>query len=299
MTEGRQIIFIVGAGRSGTNLISDILSADPRFFNLHENRYVWNFGQRDLSTDFRPPSAASDRVVRYLHKHFDGRAADRNVDFLIDKTPGNALRLPFVKTVFPNGKVINIIRDGRANVASRIMLWDDRDAGSRNPKLAMARRFLEHVRYMRRHGCLPTERLPVFVRDNALEFLGAMFANRKHLAGERVSGLRHITATEGLRVARAVQWRETVMRSVVDGRKLGPDHYHELRLEDLARQPQKSCRKLFAFLGLTPPAASTEFIAGELELDRIDRWKRHLTPAMQSELEPIIRPTMEFLGYDY
>ena len=205
MTKNMEIIFIVGAGRSGTNLVSGILSADPRFFNLHENRYIWNYGQHDLSTDFRPPSAASDRVVRYLHRHFARRAAGLKVDFLIDKTPGNALRLPFVKTVFPNAKVINIIRDGRANVVSRIMLWDDRDAGSRNPKLSMAQRFLEHIGLMRNWGCLPNDRIPAFVRDNALEFFGTMFMNRKHLAGERVSGLRHIHATEGPRVARAVQ----------------------------------------------------------------------------------------------
>ena len=93
--------------------------------------------------------------------------------------------------------------------------------------------------------------------------------------------------------------RETVIRSVVDGRKLGPNHYHELRFEDLVQRPQDSCRKLFAFLGLQPPAESLEFLSEELDPDRLDRWKQQLTAEMQNELEPVIRPTMEFLGYDY
>ncbi|HEV3471638.1 MAG TPA: sulfotransferase, partial [Actinomycetota bacterium] len=42
---------------------------------------------------------------------------------LLDKTPRNALRVPFVDALFPDARYIYLQRDGRENVNSLINAW--------------------------------------------------------------------------------------------------------------------------------------------------------------------------------
>ncbi len=42
---------------------------------------------------------------------------------LLEKTPENCLRLPFLEALFPDAKVIYLVRDGRANVSSLMEGW--------------------------------------------------------------------------------------------------------------------------------------------------------------------------------
>lgn len=50
-------------------------------------------------------------------------------------------------------------------------------------------------------------------------------------------------------VAAGYWWKKRVALGLVHGRPLGPDRYHELRLEELVRDPEATMRRLLAFLG--------------------------------------------------
>lgn len=121
MTPGGPVM-IVGAGRSGTNLLARVLGQDPRFWNSFENRYIWNYGARTLAHDVRTRIEATPGVCQYIRSFFQ-RTAARRGQIVVDKTPRNVFRIPFVHAVMPEARIIHIIRDGRANLLSRQIQW--------------------------------------------------------------------------------------------------------------------------------------------------------------------------------
>ncbi len=132
-------VFIVAAPRSGSTLL---------FETLANNRALWTVGgesheliegiagldpaanqfhsNRLTAADATPESA---RVLRanftaHLRDAEGKRPPERNaaVRFL-EKTPKNALRIPFLKTVFPDARFIFLHREPRANISSIMEAW--------------------------------------------------------------------------------------------------------------------------------------------------------------------------------
>lgn len=288
------ILFVVGAGRSGTNFLSKALAEDQRFTNLFENRYVWNYRSRNLRSDRRDASDASDKVITYIREHFDQMRIN-NGGILIDKTPGNALRLDFVLSVFPEAKIINIIRDGRNNVLSREALWGDtRSEFKRGPALT---RMLDQIRFMHRNGNIPFDRWPVFILDNIALYLPRIVFGRTAMAGERVPGMYEISKKEGTLRARAFQWSQTVRASTAWGNKVSKEAYMQLRLEDLMKRPDQKFSEIYEFLGLEASEAPTSFVHSKVDLNRADKWKQTVSQDQIKMIEEILTPDLDYLGY--
>lgn len=290
------MICIVGAGRSGTNLLARVLEAEGGFVNLYENRYIWNYGQRDRRTDRRLPEEASDPVAGFIRGHF-ARMAARRPGILIDKTPGNALRLGFVHAVLPQAKIVNIVRDGRANVLSRGALWDERSLFGDGDDPGLLARYLRHIRRMRQRGNLPLSRLPVFLADNLPGLAARTLLRRPQMSGERIAGLPQVARLHGTRIARAVQWREAAVIAAVEGRRLGPERYHEIAFETLLRDPDGTIATLYRFLGIEGGSASAAYLREVVDPGRLDTW-RNAPPEEIAALAPYLAPALSYFGYE-
>ena len=288
------IVCIVGAGRSGTNFLARSLGHDNQFRNLGENRYIWNHGQKFLRTDRRNTKEATTETREFIRSHFQGIHGSCG-KMLIDKTPGNALRLEFVKAILPEAKIINIIRDGRACVYSRKMLWEG-DV-NRKPVDFPIKRYLHQFFLMQRNGNIPIRRLPTFLADNMAHYVSGLLLRRPILAGERMPGLREIAKVDGMMRARAFQWRETVLAAVSCGRRLGSEHYLEIRLEDMLVKPDEIFRQIYEFLGLDYSHAPANHISERSDLGRQSVWFSGLDDSTRQDLEDMLAPDLRFLGY--
>jgi hypothetical protein len=119
-------IFIIGAPRSGTSLLYSILRASSRVANWPgEAHEVWEadyhpalrgWESNELGAGDVTPEAAAK-----IHRRFFLAVGGKRR--LLDKTPRNSLRVPFVHALFPDASFVFLKRDGRDNVNSLINAW--------------------------------------------------------------------------------------------------------------------------------------------------------------------------------
>lgn len=135
-------IFILSTPRAGSTLLFETLSQLPDLWTigieshetiegipaLHPAAYGWD-SNRLIATD------ATSHVIETLKNRFTRQLENRDgalwlehvdenpsVRFL-EKTPKNALRIPFLKAAFPDAKFIYLYRDPRANISSMLEGW--------------------------------------------------------------------------------------------------------------------------------------------------------------------------------
>ncbi len=134
----RRPIFIVAAPRSGSTLLFETLAASPQICTLGGEAHWLIEGVPELR-----PGASGVESNRLLGEHYSDAIAERIVDEilsqlkdnegrpapagpslrLLEKTPKNALRVPFLDRLFPDAMFVFLWRDPRENLASIIEAW--------------------------------------------------------------------------------------------------------------------------------------------------------------------------------
>ncbi|KAF1708439.1 sulfotransferase [Pseudoxanthomonas sacheonensis] len=130
-------VFIVSSPRSGSTLLFETLSAAPGVYTIGDESHQLiegipglgpGQGGRDsnrlLAADATSQVAARlrERFLESLHDR-DGRAPGTASVRMLEKTPKNALRIPFLATVFPQARFIFLHRDPRQVLGSMIDGW--------------------------------------------------------------------------------------------------------------------------------------------------------------------------------
>jgi hypothetical protein len=136
-------VFIVSAPRSGSTLLFEMMAANAAFWTLGgeghghvETIAALNPNSRNLDSNRLTAADATAEVRAQLLGNFtsglrtvdskpwrgmDG-AAPQSVRFL-EKTPKNALRIPFFKAIFPDARFIYLQREAKANISAIIEAW--------------------------------------------------------------------------------------------------------------------------------------------------------------------------------
>jgi hypothetical protein len=129
-------IFIVSAPRSGSTLLFETLAQSPDVSTIGGESHRVIEGITELSMPARNWSSnrllaadASPRVAERLAQAFhsalkdrEGRPAVGRVRML-EKTPKNALRVPFFDAVWPDAEFIFLYRDVRQTLSSMMEAW--------------------------------------------------------------------------------------------------------------------------------------------------------------------------------
>jgi LPS sulfotransferase NodH len=118
-------IFIIGAPRSGTSILFSVLRSSSALAHWPgEAHEVWEADHhpalRGWESNALDAADADPETITRIRRSFFLVAGRKR---LIDKTPRNALRVPFVDAIFPDGRFVFLMRDGRDNVNSLINAW--------------------------------------------------------------------------------------------------------------------------------------------------------------------------------
>jgi len=130
-------VFIVSSPRSGSTLLFETLAQARGLYTigreshaLIEGMAALNAGQLGYASNRLPASAATPAVVQELRQRMWAELRDRDgvppTDApvrVLEKTPKNALRVPFLAEVFPQARFVYLYRDPRQTLSSMIEAW--------------------------------------------------------------------------------------------------------------------------------------------------------------------------------
>jgi hypothetical protein len=255
-------VFVVGAARSGTTFLGDCIGHLP-----------------EISYHFEPP--ATKAAGRYVAEGTWGYWRSRwffrtvyawlmRVEFegglrFSEKTPTNALIIPFLARAFRDSQFIHIVRDGRDAAASHIdQPWLRRDSlgtGRREPG-------------------------------------GYLYGPHPQWWVEPERGAEFEATTDVHRMAWA--WRQYVEAGLRDGRALPMERYLEVRYEELVANPAATAEGVLDFLGITAEPSRRRFTAAMERADgrSVGAWRRRFSESEVAEIEAEIGPLLRKLGYE-
>ncbi len=131
-------VFIIAAPRSGSTLLFETLAHTPGF-NSFGGEAHWLIGDQaslrpgalGIDSNRLTAADATAELVAAIRQAAlgrlqgpDGRPPAAGAP-LLEKTPKNALRVPFLKQVFPDARFIFLWRDPRENLGSIMEAWRD------------------------------------------------------------------------------------------------------------------------------------------------------------------------------
>lgn len=118
-------IFVVGAARSGTTWVFDIMASHPQVTGVYES---WLFtpqnGLASLFTSAHWPSSRSGlsgllpredliRDVRQFSTRLLSRAVRPEHRYIVEKSPSHLFVMDLIHEVFPAARFVHVLRDGR------------------------------------------------------------------------------------------------------------------------------------------------------------------------------------------
>lgn len=277
-------IIIIGAPRSGTNMLRDILTRIPNVgtWPCDEINYIWRHGHREYANDEFPPEFATPTVKSFTRRAFDQEARRQDLKFLVEKTCANSLRVGFVDQIFPEAKYIFLIRDGRDTTASAMKRW-------KAP--------LDLLYTLRKARFVPITDIPYYSfrffqnrvtqltsQDRKVKFWGPIY-----------DGMDEDLNTKTVAEICARQWKRCVNNSERDFAHIDPNRIYRVQYEAFVSNPTQAMQGIGDFLGLQ--GVDYSLYTTDVTKANIGKWRRDLAQNDLERILPIIQDELIRYGH--
>lgn len=280
-------IIIIGAGRSGTNMLRDILTREPAFITwpCDEINYIWRHNHRGYETDQFTREMADEKTKKYIRQSFSSLAKKNTSATVVEKTCANSLRCGFIHEIFPAAKFIHIVRDGRDVAASAALRW--------NAKLDPAYLFSK-ARFV------PKSDLFYYASRYFYARLYRVFSKQERLStwGPKFEGMQTAFRDNDLPVGCAIQWRECVKAATLQLEKVPSDQVLTLRYETFTSNPCKELARVFEFANVSVEEARLHELTTGVSTKSVKKWKSQLADSEIAAIQDEAGSWLERLGYE-
>jgi hypothetical protein len=279
-------LIIIGAGRSGTNMLRDLLVQIPGFgtWPCDEINYIWRHGNARCPTDEFSPNQVTESNTAYIHRAFDKVAKIQGVDQVVEKTCANSLRVGFVDRIFPDARYIYIVRDGRDVVNSAMKRWT-------------APLDLPYI--LRKAHYVPPGDVPYYGFRYLWNHIYRYASGARRLAswGPRFKGMEAALHSKTLAEVCALQWRRCIERSEEDLANISPGRVHRLCYDSFVKDPVAGINSLAGFLDIQLSSAEISRVKQFVSAEHVGKWRRELSIEDQERIEPIIGSLIGTYGF--
>lgn len=280
-------VVIIGAPRSGTNMLRDILCNMPHIgtWPCDEINYIWRHGNITYPSDRIPPELATPQIVSFIQSHFHKIAHKMDLEYVVEKTCANSLRVGFVNKIIPDAKYIFIVRNGIDVVASAAKRW--------KAELDIAY-ILKKTRYV------PFIDLPYYASRYFGNRLYRAFSGEKRLAfwGPRLDNMDMYLSECSLEEVCAHQWQQCVSCAEEDFSSISQEAIYHLRYEDFVNSPDFEVRRIFDFLNVSSTDDQVQQLVSNVSSKSVGRGEVDLSQDQLAKVTVIVRDTLQRHGYD-
>lgn len=298
------IVFIIGSPRSGTSILSEILSTHRSIDERYEPYFVWDRHFRSAPDDQRTEADCTPEVHKQIYHDFVRYQKKTKSTLIIDKSPRNSLKIPLILKIFPDSRFIHILRDGRDTTLSINKKWkrfnsalgkgDDHSGFRFFKAFKILKKFLKYQKYL-------TYMIRALYHETHWHIDKSKYLNRlrwdnKPGFGPRFRNWRDIYHNSSLLEFNAYQWLKCVESIQQNRHKIPEKNFLEVRYEDLITQPRDVLSRVFDFLGIE---IIGEFFKSlpKLRAANYNKWKEEFTGEQLKQILPVIEDKLNELGY--
>lgn len=279
-------IIIVGAPRSGTNMLRDVLTSFDGVctWPCDEINYIWRHGNVRYPSDEIPSQRVTPAIKTYIQRQFDNIRGAYDANVVVEKTCANSLRVPFVDAVLPDAKYIFIYRDGIDATGSAKERW--------TAKLDIPY-ILEKVRFV------PKADLPYYGLRYFWARIYRLLSRDKRLAfwGPALDGMQNILQNHTLNEVCALQWQRCVDNAEKAFSDMPAEKVVRVRYEDFVRQPMAELSRILEFIGKeVDPEKIAKAVEG-VSSRSLGKGRKALGEQEVANLEALVGETLK--RYDY
>lgn len=279
-----QTVFLIGAARSGTKLIRDLVSLNTSVDKIpYDINYVWRLENEKLSHDELSIQDLTPKIlsrIRYkINKYGHGSS------ILIEKTVSNCLRVRFIRAVFPKARFIHLVRNGWDVVESAYRQW------TASPDWIYI--IGKTVRY-------PLFEAFDYARNYAHTTLGRLIyrnAGKVGTWGPKYRGIEQDLKTKELIEVCAIQWARSVECALRDLEEIPANEVMTIRYEDFVNSPRHNLIRIAEFLEIEASCYEVLQELSQVTKNNIGKGLSSLTDQQVRLVRPHIEKTMKLIGY--
>ncbi len=268
-------VFIISPPRSGSTLLFETLAQARDLFTIGQESHALIEGipalhpaNRDFVSNRLDATDATPELAKTLRERFLAELRDREGNAslnlpvrMLEKTPKNALRIPFLATIFPDAHFVYLHRDIRQTLSSMIEAWQ-------------SGRFRTYPK------------LPGWGEPSWSLLL--------------VPGWQNLIGRPLQQVV-AAQWETTTATLLDDLSALPAERLHAVRYDDLVASPSAEMSRLCSALGLEwdrPIEGALPLSRFTVSEPSPDKWRRHeaLINDVLANLQPTLARVEQFIA---
>lgn len=277
-------VVIIGAPRSGTNMLRDALCALPGFttWPCDEVNYLWRHGNVRVPHDELTPELVTPQVRRYLRRQFAKRG--RYGERVVEKTCANSLRVPFIHHVLPEARFVWIVRDGRDAIPSARRRWQ----AKLQPGYAAAKaRFI------------PPADLPYYAVRHVARRVHRLRSAEGRVGswGPRLANMEELLSSHTILEVCARQWQRCVDQADRDLATLDSTRVYQVRYEEFVSDPAPQLADMAAFTEQPATERDVRVAVSHVSAERRNGPRSLLTKDERKQLESLLAPTLAAHGY--
>lgn len=278
-------ILLLGNTRSGTTIVQDLLATHRDVVGWYEPRTLWLYADPGREHDLFDARDATPRVKRYIRRSFLRYQREHDDRIVMEKTPANILKIPYVHEIFPEASYLFIVRNPFSFISSVERKWRHRPIGRKG-----TRRRLRTTPVSQWHHYASR-----YMQDKYLRRLRKQ--TYLSLWGPRYPGIQHDVAERDLLTVVARQWAvcsrlaEEALARFDEGRVL------RFRYEDFVAQPVAHLERICAHSGLRMTEAMVRAAGQLVDRGRQLKWQR-FEPRALARIVPEIEREMRRHGYE-
>lgn len=277
-------ILLFGNTRSGTTIVQKMMSTHPDVVEWYEPNALWLYADPGRIHDEFDESDATDRVKQYIRKRFLKYQKLHGNHVVLEKTPQNILRIPYVHAIFPEATFLFIVRNPFSFISSVENKWQRPVTGR-----GIVRRLKD----------MPISQLHHWIRRYIVQQVNKRVLRRKYLSiwGPRYRGIQDDLKTHDLLTVIARQWSVCSIKAEKDMALFKGGQILRLKYEDFVEDPITELERICAHCGLEMNNDMVKTAKEIVKSDRKQKWQR-FDPGDLARVLPEISGEMQRHGYE-